>query len=184
MDIRLLHVPGGGNSGPDHWHTHWERTDPRCERVMQSDWIDGTRQDWVATLDRHVRASQVPTVLVAHSLGNLAVAHWAAEQADDLGPVIAGMLVAPVDVDSERLDPASIYVRFRPLPMARLPFPSTLVASSDDPWLSIERAAELAAAWGSTFVDLGPQQHLGSECLLETWPVGRGLVEQLIEAAV
>ncbi|MGI9595285.1 MAG: RBBP9/YdeN family alpha/beta hydrolase [Acidimicrobiales bacterium] len=183
MDIRLLHVPGGGDSGPDHWHTHWERTDPRCERVIQSDWFDGSRSDWVAALDRQVRASAVPTVVVAHSLGNLAVAHWAAAAGASVGPVVAGMMVAPVDVESQGLDPDSIYARFRPLPMATLPFPSTLVASRDDPWISIERAAEVASAWGSTFVDAGPMQHLGSECRLGTWPQGRAIVAQLIERA-
>ena len=43
--LRVLLVPGGGGSGPDHWHSHWEALDPRVERVVQRDWEGGTREE-------------------------------------------------------------------------------------------------------------------------------------------
>lgn len=72
-DVRILLVPGGGGSGPDHWHSYEEAADPRADRVVERDWEAGTREEWVATLDRAIRADDRPTVLVPHSLGCLTV---------------------------------------------------------------------------------------------------------------
>jgi predicted alpha/beta hydrolase family esterase len=38
MTTRVLILPGLGNSGPDHWQSHWERGDAACRRVEQDDW--------------------------------------------------------------------------------------------------------------------------------------------------
>jgi hypothetical protein len=52
-DVRILLVPGGGGSGPDHWHSYGEAADPRADRVVQRDWEAGTREEWVATLEQN-----------------------------------------------------------------------------------------------------------------------------------
>lgn len=187
-DLRVLNVPGGGDSGPDHWHTHWEATDPRCERVRQHHWTDGTRDEWVAGVGRHLDGSTTPTIVAAHSLGNLAFLHWLADRPtagnDDL-PVIGALLVAPVDVETptDLVHPGSLYARFAPIPVTPLPFPATVVSSSNDPWITTGRAADLAERWGADHVDLGPMDHLGSECRLGRWPRGRQLVDDLLARA-
>lgn len=175
--MRLLLVPGGGNSGPDHWHTYWEAQDPCAERVVQADWETGRRVDWVAALDRSIQASDEPAVLAAHSLGAITAVHWAAAHH---GPVIGAMLVGPADVEGEWVTPGSIYEGFQPIPMNPLPFPSLIVASTNDPYLSLKRAQEFASAWGSKLENVGALQHIGSECKLEGWPEGRRLLEQLL----
>lgn len=175
--IRVLLVPGGGGSGPDHWHAYWEARDARTERVVQEDWEHGSRKDWVATLDRHIQAGTAPVVLAAHSLGTIAVAHWASVHS---GPVVGALLVAPADIDGEWVKSGSLYEGFRPIPMRTLPFPSIVVASSNDPYLSIGRAKELASAWGAEVENVGPLQHIGSECKLENWPLGLQFLERLI----
>src|ERR1700755_1324778 len=74
----LLIVPGLGGSGPDHWQSQWEAIDMRCTRVEQRDWDRPVLSDWVETLERAVLAAPGEVVLVAHSLGCITVAHWAA----------------------------------------------------------------------------------------------------------
>src|SRR3954451_20137629 len=134
---RMLIVPGLAGSGPDHWQTAWERLDARCRRVEQSDWENPTLSAWRANLEGAIAGSSEPTVLVAHSLGAVLVAHWGQGQPRDR--VLGALLVAPADVDT-LLGAFPEIQSFVPLPMNSLPFPSLLVASRNDPYLSFERA--------------------------------------------
>lgn len=121
-------------------------------------------------------------MLVAHSLACIAVAHWAAIRCptDVPGPVAAALLVAPADVDDEWAEPGSLYERFQPIPTDRLPFRSTVVASTNDPLLSLERATELSNAWGSELAVIGNHLHVGSDALLDHWPEGRSILDDLL----
>jgi hypothetical protein len=175
-DVRILLVPGGGGSGPDHWDRRWEAEDERVERVIQPDWTGGDRAQWLAALDRYVRFSETPVVLVAHSLGNIVVAHWAATHS---GPIIGALMVAPADVDADWPPEGSVYRQFRPVPMNALGFPSILVASTNDQLLSPDRARTLATAWGSRLHIAGALGHIGSASQLGRWEEGRRLLDQL-----
>ena len=93
-----------------------------------------------------------PVVLIAHSLGVVAVAHAAPALPPD--HVRGAFLVAPPDVESPDRVPA-IVRPFAPLPRDPLPFPSLLVASRTDPHCAYERAEEIACAWGSALIDAG-----------------------------
>jgi len=77
--IRYLIVPGWQGSPDDHWQSHWQRTLPNSSRVEQTDWLTPRREDWVAELERSVASDTRPVVLVAHSLGCITVALWAAQ---------------------------------------------------------------------------------------------------------
>jgi uncharacterized protein len=113
----------------------------------------------------------VTTVLVAHSLGCIAIAHWAAEyKHGGAGRVLAALLVAPADVDAPTARQA--VHGFRPVPLGPLPFSSVVVASRTDPYLSFERATELAQAWGSSLVDAGDAGHLNTDAGYGPWPEG------------
>ncbi|WP_461346019.1 RBBP9/YdeN family alpha/beta hydrolase [Bradyrhizobium sp. USDA 4451] len=175
-DFRILLIPGGGNSGPDHWQTKWESEHDSMERVVQADWTGGTREQWVATLDRYVQSSKRPTMLVAHSLGNIVVCHWALAHA---GNVIGALLVAPADVEADWPSEESLYQKFRPIPMQRLPFASILVQSTNDPYLTMDRAHALASAWGSRLHVAGPLGHIGSASHLGHWPDGLQLLHDI-----
>jgi predicted alpha/beta hydrolase family esterase len=76
--------------------------------------------------------------------------------------VIGALLVAPADIDGDWVKPGSLYEGFRPIPMAKLPFPSVMAASTNDPYLSLDRANEFGDAWGSRIENVGPLQHIGS----------------------
>jgi predicted alpha/beta hydrolase family esterase len=142
----ILIIPGWTNSGPQHWQTLWERAHPEYRRVQQRDWETPARVDWITTLDGAIRATPSPPILVAHSLGCIAIAHWAAAHGHGgAGRVLAALLVAPADVEAPTAREA--VHGFRPVPLAPLPFSSVVVASRTDQYLSYERATELARAW-------------------------------------
>lgn len=62
---------------------------------------------------------------------------------------------------------------FMPTPLARLPFPSLLVASENDPYASIEAAAAFASQWGSEFVNVGAEGHINVDSGHGPWPMGQ-----------
>ncbi len=192
-DLRLLLVPGGGGSGPDHWHNYWADNDSRCSWVDQVDSTGGTRDDWVDRLDVVIRSSDRPTILVAHSLACVVVTHWASTYLGDAqagvdprrgarAVVKGAMLVAPADIEQVPELHTSPYDEFVPIPLLPLPFPSIVVASTNDPLLSIERADALASAWGSDIDYIGDHLHVGSDALLGEWPRGLGILDQLLRA--
>ena len=145
----ILTVPGLCNSGPGHWQTLWEAQLPRCRRVDLGLWEDPHRNTWVNKLNLAIQRAEGPVVLAAHSLGCLAVAWWAEYEQPggpvDGGKVIGALLVAPPDVEERPLDRR--LTRFAPVPEAALPFPSVLVASRNDPYLTMAQARGLARRW-------------------------------------
>jgi len=168
---KVLIVPGWYGSGPAHWQTIWEQNHPDYIRVDQKDWRSVHRPDWVETLDRAVGSISGNVVLVAHSLGCLAVAWWAT-RAGNSGKVRGAMLVAPPDLNST---PGTLpaLASFTPTPLVRLPFASLLIASENDPYASIEAAAGFAREWGSEFVNVGPEGHINVDSGHGPWPVGQ-----------
>lgn len=175
MTPPVLILPGWTNSGPEHWQTLWERADPhRFRRVEQRDWDTPRLADWVDALDAAIAAEPAPPVLVAHSLGCIAVAHWAA--AHDR-PIAGALLVAPADV--ERADMPEEIRGFAPIPLHPLPFRGILVASDNDEYLTLGRAAHLARAWGSELVRAGAVGHINTAAGFGPWPQGERLLKSL-----
>lgn len=170
-----LMVPGLWNSGPEHWHTLWEADNPSFARVHQHEWDAPERREWVRQLDDAVRRAGRGVVLAAHSLGCATVVHWAGLP----GRTVRGaLLVAPADVDGAGFP---LEARgFANMPLKPLPFPSILVASADDPYLSMERARLFAESWGSRLVEVGALGHLNSASGLGAWPEGRTLLNELL----
>ncbi|HET7233623.1 MAG TPA: alpha/beta hydrolase [Longimicrobium sp.] len=174
--VMVLLVPGIWNSGPEHWQSYWERERGDCVRVEQEDWEAPRRAEWVASLGAAIASAPGEVVLAAHSLGCATVAHWAAGADPSLRAKVRGaLLVAPADVDRPGFPAPS----FAPMPMTPLPFRTTLVASTNDEWLTIARAAELAAAWESRLVNAGALGHINSASELGMWPLGQQLLAEL-----
>jgi serine hydrolase len=181
--LSILIIPGLGGSGPGHWQTLWQARLPRCSRVVQRDWDRPDRELWLQGLRQAVDAAGAPVVAVAHSLGCALIAHAAARwPALVRRSVRAALLVAPADVDSPERTPAETR-GFAPLPRARLPFPATVIASHDDPFVTLDRARVLAAAWGADFVDAGSIGHINAASGLGDWRAGRRTLEALLARA-
>jgi len=176
--LTTLLLPGLGDSGPAHWQSQWERMDPTCRRVRQAEWDRADRAGWVRTLDAAISAERGPLVLAAHSTACLLVAHWAAgASAAQLGRVVGALLVAPSDPEGPRYPDGP--TGWAPVPVQRLPFRSIVVASTDDEYVSLERAREFADAWGSRLVVAGARGHLNADSALGSWPDGRRLLDEL-----
>lgn len=176
MPPRVLILPGYGDSGPEHWQTRWERLHG-YRRVVQDDWESPRVQAWLARLSEAVRSADVPAVLVAHSLGCALVAHWA--RAHGGAGVVGALLVAPADVD-EIAELLPEVESFAPVPAERLPFPSIVVASDDDAYMTPARARRFATAWGARLVEVGAKGHLNAESGLGDWPEGHRLLLDLL----
>ena len=178
MECDVLVLAGLWNSGPGHWQTLWEEQFPAWQRVPHRDWTNPACDEWVAELDAAIAASEAgPPILLAHSLSCALVAKWAAT---DTPLRIAGaFLVAPSDIEADTFPPDA--TGFQPMPMQKLPFPSVLVASSNDPYCSIERAKAFAEAWGSTFIDIGPAGHVNGDAGYGAWPEGVKLLQEFCE---
>ena len=179
----VLTLAGWQGSGPGHWQSCWELAHGYV-RVEQHDWLRPLRGDWIARLEdvllsldveRHGRA-----VLVAHSLGCLNVAAWAAHSRNT-HLVKAALLVAPPDVEREEL--RSLLPSWSPIALNKLPFQSVLMASSNDPFCRLERAWQFAAAWGAEPVDAGPRGHLNADSGLGDWPEGHDQLMRLTASA-
>lgn len=169
--IRYLIVPGWQGSADDHWQSHWQHSLPNSARVEQADWLAPQREDWVAELQRSIAGDPRPTILIAHSLGCITVAHWAAQAPVELlRRVRAALLVAPADV--ERANCPAALQNFAPIPQQSLPFPSQLVGSDNDSAASAARAIELARDWGSDAAILSGAGHINVKSGHQRWEQG------------
>lgn len=178
----VLTLPGLGNSGPSHWQSRWEALLPDVSRVEFGMWTTPRRNPWVTTLEQSIRRADGPVVLVAHSLGCLTAAWWAALAAPEPGrPVAAALLVAPPYLDPDTFPVLSR--EFGRLPDGPLPFPTVVVASRDDPYATFDQVAELARTWGAVVVDAGAAGHINATSGLGDWPEGIALLDRVIRVA-
>jgi predicted alpha/beta hydrolase family esterase len=162
MKCDILIVAGLWNSGPQHWQTHWERKYSKWERVAHA----------------AIAACEGRPILVAHSLGCMLVAQWAKWACTHGGSplkIAGAFLVAPSDVEapSYPIDAGG----FAPIPMAPLPFPSVVVASTNDEFAAIERSRAFAEAWGSKLTEIGDAGHINADTGYGPWPEGEQLLE-------
>lgn len=164
----ILVIPGYRGSQPEHWQSRWEAKLSTARRVHQTEWTKPVLADWVEAVARAVNESSKPVVLVAHSLGVAAAVH-AAPLFEKR--VAGGFFVAPPDVENPGLKPRHL-LTFGPYPRDPLPFPSVVVASRTDPFSPLDAAEDIAAAWGSLFVDAGESGHLNAESGHGPWPEG------------
>jgi predicted alpha/beta hydrolase family esterase len=173
----VLILPGWENSGPKHWQSLWEQRNGYT-RVEQHDWLKPLRGDWVARLEDVLLQCDEPAVLVAHSLGCILVAAWAAHS-QNTHRVKAALLVAPGDV--ERPEVRDQLPSWSPIALQALPFPSVLLASRNDPFCEFERARLFAYAWNAQFMNYGDCGHINADSGLASWPEGHVLLQDLMK---
>jgi predicted alpha/beta hydrolase family esterase len=136
---------------------------------------------WVAELDRTLAGVAGPVVLVAHSAGCMITVHWAQRHHR---PIHGALLAAPPDFESPLPEgyPTQQVLRdngWLPTPRARLPFPTIVAASTNDPLARYDRVAELAAQWGSRLVDVGAAGHLNPASGYGEWPRALEFIREL-----
>ncbi|MBB4007748.1 RBBP9/YdeN family alpha/beta hydrolase [Allorhizobium taibaishanense] len=172
----ILIVPGYTNSGPDHWQSRWQSKLSTARRVEQAEWTKPVREDWVDRLVEEVNRAEKPVVLVAHSLGVPTVIHAVPHFRR---PVAGAFLVAPPDVANPEIRPKHL-MTFGPYPRLRLPFPTLMVASRNDPFGTYEHADDIARDWGALLVDAGEAGHINAESGHGPWPEGTMVFAQFL----
>lgn len=168
-------IPGLGNSGPEHWQTWLEQTGSNFQRIWQSEWDAPECKNWIARIDQALSDEDLSqVVLIGHSLGVMTIVQWAITYKRSIK---GAFLVAPSDPEDPKYTfPA---IGYSPVPLQKLPFRSIVVTSSNDPWVSLERARFFADQWGSECVNIGEAGHINADSGHGPWPEGLDLLNQL-----
>ncbi|MEB3024146.1 RBBP9/YdeN family alpha/beta hydrolase [[Mycobacterium] crassicus] len=175
-------VPGLRDHVAEHWQTLLAHQFDNARTVppLEHDRLSRARQ--VAALDEVVRSVAGPVVLVAHSAGVITTVHWAQQPSREIH---GALLATPADLELPLPEGYPAFAEldacgWNPIPRQRLPFPSIVAASSNDPLASHPRVTEMAEAWGSRLVDLGAVGHLNPAHGYGYWPRAEELVLDLI----
>ncbi|WP_448104354.1 RBBP9/YdeN family alpha/beta hydrolase [Pedobacter panaciterrae] len=178
MEAKIVIIPGLGGSGDDHWQSFWSRSFDNVVRIEQENWDEPELEKWLEKLNEAIEKLDSPVILVAHSLAVSLVLHWAVKY--DKSKIKGALLVAPADVDSPEHTP-DVVRGFAPIPIIKLAFPSIVVASLNDPYLSLNRAKYFAEQWGSEFINIGKKGHINSDSNLGFWEEGQLILQKLLK---
>ena len=171
-DADIIIIPGYTNSDDDHWQSRWQRQFRTARRVEQEDWHKPVVEDWADNVVAEMEKSTRPIVVVAHSLGCQAFMQAVPKLRREIRDAIKGaFLVAPPDVENPDIRPRHL-MTFGPYPRDPLPFPSIVIASTNDSFCHPEIAGDMANAWGSLFIEAGESGHLNSKSGHGPWPEG------------
>jgi hypothetical protein len=175
-------VPGLRDHVAEHWQTLLQARLPKAASVppLEHDKLSCAAR--VAALDDAIARIDGPIVLVAHSAGVMITVHWAQQHNR---PIQGTLLATPADLEVPMpagyptLDVLEEH-GWLPVPRKPLPFPSILGASRNDPLAAFDRAAGMAADWGSRLVDLGEVGHLNPAAGYGEWPQADTLIRELL----
>ena len=181
----VLIVPGLRDYVAQHWQTLLEARLRAAGRAVISvppmgrDDLDCATK--VAAIGQAAHSVVGPIVIVAHSGGCIMVAHWAKQTQR---PVRGALLATPPDFESPMPEGYPTLAALRaggwlPMPRDRLPFPSIVAASRNDPLARFERVADLGRDWGSRLVDLGEVGHLNPASGFGVWPRAEAFIDEL-----
>ncbi len=175
----VLLLPDIDSAGFGYWQEHWAASRIDCAGIAMGGADHPDRNSWITRLDQAIRRLDAPVVLVGHGVGALTIAWWAALLGQEVeADIIGALLVAPVDPAGEGHERMHA---FAPLPSTILPFPSLVIASENDPGVSVDRAFDIARQWGSGFARFGECGHFGVGDGIGWWPQGEELLDRFID---
>ena len=176
MALKFLILPGIGNSDENHWQSLWESKNSNFSRIQQENWESPCCADWLNKLEESVCLLGDSTILIAHSLSCLLVAHWSSRTKLKIA---GALLVAPPDPKAQIFPKEAL--SFSSFPLKPLNFLSTVVASENDPYADLEFSRNCAYSWGSEFVKIGMSGHVNASSGFGYWPYGESLLENLVK---
>lgn len=174
--IQTLVIPGLNGSSDDHWQRHWTRENVYSSIVEQENWTCPVLADWQAKLDEALLNTD-GAFLVAHSLGCLLAASYANRH--QAGLIRGALLVAPCSLETT-LEMHPCMIDFGIEPLDRLPFPSLVVGSLNDPYMDLPQLEHHAKAWGSELTTVGFAGHINVASGFGRWPEGYDFFQQLV----
>lgn len=178
-DAETFILPGLTGSGEGHWQWHWARDNQNAVFVEQDDWTCPRLADWRDNLEAALDGSDGAWI-VAHSLGCLLTANMV--RSPHVKKIRGALLVAPCDlVATEALHPCVL--KFGDMPLDPLPFPSLVVASLNDPYMSFDKVKAVAGSWKSALIDIGAAGHVNIGSGFGRWTGGYDLLDLLRNAS-
>lgn len=183
--VTLLVIPGLRPETPTHWQpilaSEWPGTVslPALGRAN----LDLAAR--IAQIEAAVQAIKGPVVLVAHSAGSVATAHWARQTRLPIhGALLATppLLMEPLGPDYPAL---AEFQRngWAPVPRTPLPFRAIVAASRNDPLGDFNGVCALAKDWGAELSDLGEVGHLNPASGFGPWAGASELIRKLASQA-
>lgn len=181
----ILVVPGLRDHVAGHWQTlltaHLRSQGRAVRSVPPMGRADLDCAARVAAIEREAQAIAGPLLVVAHSGGVVMSVYWARHTRR---AVQGALLATPPDFDRPMPEGYPTLAAldaggWLPVPRDRLPFPSIVAASRNDPLGRFERVADLARDWGSQLVDLGEVGHLNPASGFGEWPGAMQLIDEL-----
>ncbi len=145
--------------------------------MIQRDFNRPDADEWVQAVERAIVSRPGTCVLIGHSLGCITIAKWAMH--GSTSRIAGAFLVAPSDLDT--LTGLFDVSSFRPMPLDPLPFASTIIASENDPYLSLERGHAFARAWKAEHTNIGCAGHIYTASGHGPWPEGLSLFAAFVE---
>lgn len=183
-DVTVVIVPGLRGHVPDHWQTLLQHRLKRTAAVqpVTHNGLDCAAR--VAALDATLAAVDGPVLLAAHSAGVMITAHWARRHRR---PIVGALLATPADLEEPLPAGYPLHQQLKengwlPVPSRRLPFPSVVAASRNDPLARLTRVQQLAHDWGSRLVDIGAVGHLNPAAGYGEWPRALDLLRGLLDS--
>jgi len=179
----VLVVPGLRDHVAQHWQTLLAPELPRVLVVPPMGREDLDCAARVDAIERIARQAEGPLIVVAHSGGCIMVAHWAHQTRCQ---VHGALLAVPPDFETPMPEGYPTIAALRdggwlPVPRRKLPFPSIVAASRNDPLASLVRINALAGDWGSAVADLGEVGHLNPASGFGPWPMAHAFIAQLAQ---
>ncbi len=177
---QFLFLAGYGNSTGEHWQAKW------FSQLSGSIWVDQNweepkRDDWVEAIHSALEKVSEPVVVISHSLGGLAFIEWANQYPDLLHKKIRGaFLVALPDADAESF-PAAIQ-GFAHTPFNKIPAPTLMLVSQNDPYASFERSCLFASALGCELISIGNKGHINTAAGFGDWPEGENYLQAFVDS--
>ncbi|MBY5779044.1 RBBP9/YdeN family alpha/beta hydrolase [Rhizobium leguminosarum] len=173
--IDVLILPGLFGSGEGHWQQHWLQDQPGSCCVAQDDWDHPNLDNWLLRLEGALEEAG-EAYLVAHSLGCLLAARLAGRSA--ARRVKGALLVAPCDLPAtENLHPG--HISFGAMPTAPLPFPSIVVGSMNDAYMTVDRLTLFGRLWNAETRNIGLAGHINIASGFGRWRNGYRMLDAL-----
>ncbi|HEY4324344.1 MAG TPA: alpha/beta fold hydrolase [Mucilaginibacter sp.] len=170
----ILIIPGLGNSGPQHWQSIWENRF-NFKRVEQAEWEAPVCSDWIETINNAIlNHDPANVILVGHSLACSTIAYWAQKYNVKIK---GALLVGPSDTEADTYPLGT--TGFNPVPLIKLPFPSIVIASTNDYYVTFKRAKQFAESWGSEFINVGEAGHINVSSGYGEWDEALNFLKQL-----
>ncbi|MFC9788162.1 RBBP9/YdeN family alpha/beta hydrolase [Rhodococcus sp. NPDC127528] len=181
-DPTVVIVPGLRDHVADHWQTLLAAKLDRVRTVPPLEHDKLSLAARVAALDAVLADVHGPVVLVAHSAGCMITVHWAQRPTR---PIQGALLATPADLEQPLPEGYPTFEDlashgWHPIPRGRLPFPTIVAASDNDPLGGHRRIAGMAETWGSRLVDLGDVGHLNPASGYGYWPQAEELLADLM----